>query len=451
MGGGDGWPPDQLFSSTGHGYGFDDIVLLPGGRAVSSSTKFNTAISRNVKLLLPVVCGPSDIIVEEKMAVAVALQGGIGIIHRDQSIEEQVAMVKRVKQHQNGFVLDVYTAAPHHSVADARKIQEAHGCNSIPITDNGQVGGKVKGLVTARDLLNAPDGTTRLDKIMTRNVQCAKEPITFGQASQLMQESKNGKIMLVNDESELLSMLCRGDLKKLAHYPLAARDSARQLLVAASVSAEEFEEWKRMEVHKGKTVRSDVFDPRTQELIRAGVDVLCLDTCCGVGEHTISFVKQAKDMNKAGSDSMCPDIVAGPVNSWKQAQQLCEAGVDGLRVGGKATKGHAEATTVYEIARLVRAHGYAIPVIADGQVENSSQLLKAVCVGASAVVIDKMVQGTEEVPGEHLFREGIRVRQRTYPSSIPGGRGYHCSDLGVVQFIRLVQQRLSSPKGQSPS
>lgn len=384
---GDGWPAARIFEAGSTGLSLDEVVFLP---SVSSSSAVNLTparLTRNIPLQIPVVAGPSSDVCEESMAIALALIGGIGIIHRHNSIEDQAALVRKVKQFESGFILNPSTLGLRNTVADAMRIQEETGCSGIPITDNGKMGGRLMGLVTKRDVEGITNRMTPLSSIMTKEVVHVREPVTLREASELMAETKVAKLPVINSDRELVALICRGDIKRSVRHPLASRDANKQLLVGAALSIEDSNAWERAEA-----------------LVEAGVDILCLETD-GVNEETVNFLKRLKE-SFAGVD-----VIAGNVQSARQAIALCDAGADAIRVGDVVG---CEATSIYEVARRLRM-GYGIPVMADIGVKDAGQLLKAFCLGAATVTLDALLKNCEEAPGDHIYRDGVRVKLSRSP------------------------------------
>jgi len=379
-GSGEGWSATEAFASGSRAMSLDDIVFLPGS-GTEKVPSLSCRITKNMKLGRPVLSGPSQIS-EEGMAMALALEGGIGIIHRHMPIATQALKVRRVKQYHSGFILNPTCVAPKTTLQKARSIQDELGCSSLPVTENGRMGGRLVGLVTKRDL-EGQHGNLLVASVMNRDVVFAQEPVTLKDACVHMQQAKVSKLPVLNKDMELVALLCRGDMKIAQQHPMASRDANRQLMVAAAVSAHEPDGWDRVKA-----------------MVEAGVDVLSLDVGDGVDQYVVAFLKQMKDMF-AGID-----VIVGPVNCLSQATLLCEHGADAVRVGD--ARG-AEATTIFELSRALRST-FGIPVIADVEVKDSGQILKALLLGASAVCLDAMLERCEEACGLHIFREGARVR-----------------------------------------
>eukprot|EP00419_Tripos_fusus_P085906 CAMPEP_0172845348 /NCGR_PEP_ID=MMETSP1075-20121228/32833_1 /TAXON_ID=2916 /ORGANISM="Ceratium fusus, Strain PA161109" /LENGTH=432 /DNA_ID=CAMNT_0013689937 /DNA_START=47 /DNA_END=1343 /DNA_ORIENTATION=+ len=337
---------------------------------------------------MPVISGPSGKVTEANMAIAMAQMGGLGIIHRNQSIESQAAMVKKVKQYETGFILQCETLRPNSTVRDALALQAERGCSGIPITDNGKMGGRLVGIVTKRDLESVDDTSAPLRAIMSENVVTVMEPVAIKAARETMAHAKVSKLPIVNEDNELVAMMCRGDVRREFENSGATKDANRSLVVAAAVGDNEEDAWSRVEA-----------------LVEAGTDLFFLDTSDGVLPDSIHLVKRLKDTHED------IDVIAGRVHSIRQAKMLCDAGVDGVCVGGA---GAATATALYKVASFVKTT-YALPVMADCASADIGQAFKAICLGASTVVVDPMLNGTEEAPGDHTYLDGVRLKLRHGP------------------------------------
>jgi IMP dehydrogenase len=409
---GDGWSADQVFSGANAStLSFDDLMFLPGSDPIDVSTiNCATKLTKNSPdIQVPIAGGPSVTACGVEMAIALALGGSLGIIHRNQPVDAQAEMVRSVKRYHNSFILNPETLGPRHTVADMDQIKAKFGYGAIPVTENGQMGGKLIGLVTSRDIESIEDRSVLLTTVMkqTSELVTAKVPVHFRDhrsstaglqhvgsgdksrsqdAEELMFTNKVGKLPVVNEDMELVALICRGDVKRSREYPLASRDATRQLLCAAAVAANDQDDWLRC-----------------QALIEAGADIICLDTDDGVTDATVDFVKRLKEMNNGNTE-----ILAGRVSSVRQATKLLEAGVDGLRIGSFACGGAAEATAVFEISRIA-AWNYGVPCCAEG-VRDATQMFKALCVGASSVTMTDMLARCAEAPGDHYYNDGVRVK-----------------------------------------
>jgi len=392
-----GWPAAKVFENSSIGYTFDDIVLMPGHISFDAMVAdLSGRVTKHLPLHLPIIAGAKDSVTEIDMAVSLALIGGLGVIHRNQTIIAQAEMVKRTKRQLNGFILDPISVGPVSIVADVDKIKQQHGFGTVLVTDTGQLGGKLVGVVSSRDIDAVEDRRTLVQDVMTpyEKMTVVKEPITMQGAQERLRKAKVGKIPVVDSDRRVVSLITRADVKKNMQYPRASKDGSGQLLVGAAIAAECEEDW-----------------ARAVALAEAGADVLFLDVTLGDGDRQISFVKRLK------SEWPKVEIAVGPVSSCRMAKRLAEAGADAIRVGSApqlthsgevAAVGRAEATAVYQVARYVRMN-YGIPAIAEGGLHNTGQMLKAFALGATAVVLGDMLEGADEAPSATLIKgDGVQ-------------------------------------------
>lgn len=402
MEGADGWPAAQVFSGGSHALSFDEFVVMPGttaggGRREPGAADLSTRFTKNIPLRTPFIGGPSRSSTEVDMAVRLALLGGIGIIHGHQGIRSQVQMVTRVKQFEAGFVLDPPTLAAHHTVQEARALQAKHNGRAVMVTHNGKMGGKLAGIACSSDLDSASDPKTLLSMVMTgvgEAFVCLLEPVTLPQARQTMQETKVSCVPVINEDKELVAVVCRSDMRRNGRYPLANRDANKRLLVAAAVAGHTEDDFLR-----------------ASALLEGGADALVLDTEDGVTHECVEFLKRIKE------ELQGTDVLVGPVSSAKQAKLLLEAGADGLRVGhprSGARGNHGEASILYEIAEFAR-NTFAAPICFDGGSAGVGHILKALCLGAHTVCVDTILDALDEAPGDHIYRAGLRVKVAPCP------------------------------------
>jgi len=424
-----GWSADKVFSGCQTGFSYDDIFFMPGHVSFeTSAVDLSTQLTNNISLRIPLLGSPVDTVTESDMAISLALMGGIGFIHSNQSISSQVDMVKRVKRFVNGFILDPLVLGPKNTVEDLDRLK---GVGGVPITEDGKLHSQLLGWVGARDTDAVEDRSRQLQHIMVRKVVMGQEPLSLEDATDMLRKAKVGKLPIVDAEGRLVSLVARSNLKKLREYPQMLRNVSGQLMVGAAVK-----------------IDTEALD-RARALIGVGVDVLYLDGSEDAGDWKLEVLEQIKHEYPE------TEVIAGPAVSCREAKRLVEAGADGVviggsvapggdRLGGIAAVGRPEATAVYEVANYVRLN-YRVPAIAGSGVKNVGQLLKALALGASTVMIDEPIAGTDEAPGMQVFEGGTwmklhhsasplqSMRHRLPPKHLPDAVPHHVSSLRHCQ------------------
>ncbi len=391
----DGLAAAQLFGQ-GRGYTYDDVVLLPRHFDFPlEDVSLETRLTRNLRLKSPVISSPMDTVTEADMAIHLALQGGIGIVHFNCSIDEQTWMVKRVKRYENGFITDPITLGPGNTIADVDRIRGQQGFSTVPITADGTISSKLLGIVTARDVDLETDRHRPLASVMTSELVTAPKGVSLIEVNDLLKRSKKDKIPVVDADFKLVSLVCRRDLLTNNDFPLASKDDNKQLLVGAAVSTREADR------------------ERLEALIEAGVNVVVIDAAHGDSLYQIKMIEHCKQRFPE------VEVIAGNVVTQLQAAHLIDAGADSLRVGmgvgsicttqDVTAVGRPQASAVYQVAKYAETR--EIPVIADGGISTIGHAVKALSLGAHTVMLGSLLAGTEESPGKYVYRDGLRLKQ----------------------------------------
>ncbi|MEW1888638.1 MULTISPECIES: IMP dehydrogenase [unclassified Streptomyces] len=384
----DGVP--EKFATLGLTY--DDVLLLPGASEVlPNAVDTSTLISRNVRVNIPLLSAAMDKVTEARMAIAMARQGGVGVLHRNLSVEDQVNQVDLVKRSESGMVTDPITVGPDATLSEADALCAKFRISGVPVTDQA---GKLLGIVTNRDMAFESDRSRQVREVMTpMPLVTGKVGISGVDAMELLRRHKIEKLPLVDEAGLLKGLITVKDFKKAEQYPNAAKDAEGRLLVGAAVGAS-----------------PEALD-RAQALAEAGVDFLIVDTSHGHNSNALNWMAKIKS-------AVNVDVIGGNVATRDGAQALIDAGVDGVKVGvgpGSicttrvvAGIGVPQVTAIYEAALAARAAG--VPVIGDGGLQYSGDIGKALAAGADSVMLGSLLAGCEESPGELMFINGKQFK-----------------------------------------
>src|SRR3954466_13540579 len=367
---------------------FDDVLLLPGrSDVVPAQAETATQLSRNIRLNIPIVSAAMDTVTESRLAIAIAQQGGLGIIHRNLSIEEQAGEVDKVKRSESGMIVDPVTMSPDDKIADALAVMRKYKISGVPITKNK----KLVGILTNRDLRFESRPDLPIHKVMTKeNLITVPVGTTLAGAEQILHEHRVEKLLVVDKNYNLKGLITVKDIQKKLKYPNAAKDDHGRLRVGAAIGA------------------TGDFLERAQEMAKNKVDILAIDSAHGHSTRVLEAIKIIK--------SKLPevDLLAGNVATFDGACELTKAGADGIKVGiGPGSicttrivtgAGVPQVTAIAESARACK--DASVPVIADGGIKYSGDVTKALAAGASAVMIGSLFAGTDESPGETILYQG---------------------------------------------
>jgi len=409
---------------AGLGLTFDDVLLVPAeSNVIPAEVSTRTRIAADIELNIPIVSAAMDTVTEARLAIAIAREGGLGVIHRNLSIEEQAAEVDKVKRSESGMIVEPVTLSPDEPVAAALAVMERYHISGVPITEPD---GKLVGILTNRDLRFIRDQNQQISEVMTSdNLITAPVGTTLEEAEATLHDHRVEKLPVVDENGFLKGLITVKDIQKKIQYPNATKDEQGRLRVAAAIG-----------VGPGT-------EERAQELIRRGVDILIVDTAHGHNSGILNMVRTLKSKHDI-------PVIAGNIATGAAAEALIEAGADGLKVGigpGSicttrvvAGTGVPQITAIYETAKA--AQKYDIPVIGDGGIQTSGDIAKAIGAGADVVMLGSILAGLDETPGEVLVFKGERFKEYRGMGSMGAMRGrsfskdrYFQGDIGNVSKL----------------
>ena len=383
--------PDPKFQLEALTY--DDVLLIPGySEVLPRDTETVTQLTRNIQLNIPLLSASMDTVTEAGLAISMALEGGLGIIHKNMTVAQQAAEVRKVKRSQSGMILDPITLHVDSTAGDAEKIMSENKIGGIPVVDENQ---KLIGIITNRDLRFEKNMMRPVSEIMTKdNLVTGTAEIGLAEAEEILQEYKIEKLPIVDGKGTLTGLITYKDILKNKDRPFACKDEYGRLRVGAAVG-----------------ITPDIVE-RIEALIKAGVDLVSIDTAHG---HSKGVIEVAKRIKQQFPDL---DLIVGNIATGDAAKALVDAGADAVKVGvgpGSicttriiAGVGVPQLTAVYESAKAIKGSG--VPVIADGGIRFSGDIVKAIAAGANTVMIGSLLAGTEEAPGEVILYEGRKFK-----------------------------------------
>ncbi len=378
---------DKIIAS---GITFDDVLMIPAkSDFVPSQADTSTNLTNNIRINIPLVSAAMDTVTESALAIALAQEGGIGIIHKNLSMQDQQREVAEVKRSENGVILDPVTLTPEDTVSSARELMQVQNVSGIPILK----GKKLVGIITRRDLKFLTDESAKIDTVMTKEkLVTGPAGTTLQQAKEILQHQKVEKLLLVTKQGELAGLITMRDIDRFHQYPLSARDDRGRLRVGAAVGVNDFE--------------------RVEALIKAEVDVIVVDTAHGHSQNVIDTVKEIKSKHDI-------DIIAGNIATEQAAKELIDAGANAIKVGiGPGAicttrvisgVGVPQITAIMDCVKVAGKRG--IPVIADGGIRHSGDISKAIVAGASSVMLGSLFAGLKESPGQLVIYKGRQFKE----------------------------------------
>ncbi len=376
----------------GEGITFDDVLLVPAySEVIPNQVDLTTWLTKKIKLHIPIMSAGMDTVTEHRMAIAMARQGGIGVIHKNMTIEQQAEEVDKVKRSEYGVITDPFFLSPEHTLADANELMAKYRISGVPITE----GKKLVGIITNRDLKFETDFTKKIKESMTsEGLVTAKEGVTLEEAKKILGQARKEKLPIIDDEGNLKGLITIKDIEKTIKYPSSAKDSQGRLLCAAAVG-----------------VTANILD-RVDALVKSKVDAIVVDTAHGHSANVLRVVRMVRDAY--------PDlaIIAGNVATGEATRALIEAGVDCVKVGigpgSICTTRVVAGIGVPQITAIMDSYAvakeYGIPIIADGGIKYSGDITKAIAAGANVCMMGSMFAGCEESPGSYELFQGRKYK-----------------------------------------
>ena len=378
---------------TGIALTYDDVLLVPSySEQLPNQVDIKSKFSKNINLNIPIVSAAMDTVTESKMAIAMAQEGGLGVLHKSMTIKNQADKVKKVKRSESGMILDPVTLNENSLVSEAKNCMREYSIGGIPIVNNKNV---LIGIVTNRDLRFENDNSKKLSEVMTKsNLVIANVGVTMQEAESILQKHKIEKLPVVNSKNELSGLITFRDIQKISLKPKSNKDDFGRLKVAAAIGV------------------SDESIDRCKALVDAGVDAIVIDTAHGHSKGVINVLKQIKKQYSK------IDVIVGNIATAAAAKFLVKAGADGIKVGigpGSicttrviAGVGYPQLSAIYEVSNAIKGSG--VSVIADGGIKYTGDITKAIAAGADCVMLGSLLAGTKESPGETIIYEGRKFK-----------------------------------------
>lgn len=404
------------------GLSFDDVLVLPSkSKVIPAQAITSTKLSRNIDLNIPIASSAMDTVTESKMAIALAQQGGIGIIHKNMSIEKQAEEVDKVKRHESGMIVDPITMKPYNKIFEVKEIMKKYGISGLPITDDNN---KLVGILTNRDIRFETRHNLSIEKVMTKKLVTVPLGTSLEEAEKLFHKYKIEKILMVDENYSLKGLITYKDILKRIQYPFSSKDSMGRLIVGAAIGVGE------------ETLE------RAKTLIQSKLDVLVIDTAHGHSKRVLDTIELLK------KEFPEQELIAGNIGTTEAAKELIELGIDAVKVGvGPGSicttrvvtgAGIPQITAIADVFKVSEAKG--IPLIADGGIKHSGDITKAIVAGASSVMLGNVLAGTDESPGEVVIFQGRSYKTYRGMGSIEamkegsGDRYFQDTSLGEKKF-----------------